>query len=118
MAKKFVEPDGNGVLRAQRVPSGESHTFVARRLTLDHRYHDDDPVQNAAFMVKFPNGLELKGTLDQQGQASLIGVPEGGEVRYGPDQRAYERVDDRENPDHREQFTDGDFETLFAKYRG
>jgi hypothetical protein len=51
MARKLVEPDAEGKLRPVSVPSGASHTFVARTLTLDHRYHDDEPVQEAGFWL-------------------------------------------------------------------
>jgi type VI secretion system secreted protein VgrG len=117
MGKKFVEPSGSGELRPQRVPTGASHTFVARTLRLDHRYHDDDPVQEASFTVKLSSGFELSGKLDKQGKATLIGVSERAKVRYGPDQREYARADDRENPDHREELSESDIDGLFAKYR-
>jgi len=112
-----IGPDAAGRLVPEQVPTGETHTFVLRTLTLDHRYHDEDPVQNAAFTVKFSNGFELKGTLDAKGKAKLVGVPAHGEVRYGPDQRPFQRVDSPDNPDQRGSFSAGDFETLFAKYQ-
>jgi len=37
-------------------------------------------------------------------------------VRYGPDAREFKRVDERENPDHRESFSEGDFDALYEKY--
>lgn len=117
MVRKYVDPGPTGELRPERVPSGESHTFVVRRLALDHRYHDDDPVQDAPFTVRFPNGFEVNGTLDKQGRAVVLGVPAQCEVRYGPDQRAFEPVDDRENPDHREQLAESDLDALFEKYK-
>jgi type VI secretion system secreted protein VgrG len=118
MAKRFVEPDEKGKLLPQRVPTGAKHVFVARRLELDHRYHDDDPIQEADFTVTFANGFELKGRLDKTGKATLVGVPESVTVRFGPDAREYKRVDGRNNPDHREQFTDADFDALYRKYGG
>jgi hypothetical protein len=118
MTKQYVEPDEKGALLPQRVPSGAKHVFVARRLELDYRYHDDDPIQEADFTATFANGFELKGKLDKTGKATLVGVPEAVTVRFGPDAREYKRVDDRSNPDHREQFSDADFDALFAKYSG
>lgn len=117
MAKKIVEPDATGKLRPERLKTGASHTLVARSMELDHRYHDDDPIQEAKFTVKFSNGFELSGKLDKNGKATLIGVPASGVVRYGPDAREYKRVDDRKNPDHRESFGDAEFEALYAKYQ-
>jgi type VI secretion system secreted protein VgrG len=89
-----------------------------RRLELEHRYHDEDPVQGAEFTVTFPNGLVVSGKLAGEGKATLIGVPARGEVRYGPDQRAFERVDSGPNSDHRGPLAEADFETLRAKHGG
>lgn len=116
MARKNLDSGSGGELRPTRVPSGDSHTFIVRTMKLDHRYHDEDPVQNADFTVRFPSGLELKGKLDGQGKATLVGVPGSGEVRYGPDQRPFERVNKEPNPDFRGSLSAADFEALRAKY--
>ncbi|HEY6880953.1 MAG TPA: hypothetical protein VI299_23170 [Polyangiales bacterium] len=118
MVKRFVEPDDKGELPAQSVFTGAQHVFVARRLELDYRYHDEDPIQEADFILTFPNGFELKGKLDETGKATVLGVPASSTVRFGPDARDYKRVDDRKNPDHRAQFSDADFDKLYEKYNG
>ena len=118
MAKHGIEPNADGGTKSQKVPSGASHTFVVRSLKLDARYHDDDPLQEAPFTLVFPNGLEIEGQLDTEGKATVVGVPKGrGKVRYGPDQRDYQRADTRENPDYRTSFTKATFDELLAKYR-
>ena len=116
MVRKNLDSGAAGELRPTRVPSGQSHTLIVRTMKLDHRYHDEDPVQNAEFTVTFGSGLELKGTLDGQGKATLVGVPGTGVVRYGPDQRPFERVNKEPNPDFRGALTAADFEALRAKY--
>jgi len=117
MSRKLIEPDQTGEFPPESVSAGAEHTFVLRRLELDHRYHDDTPVQGAEFTVTFPNGFKKEGALDSEGRATVLGVPAGtGEVRYGPDSRPYRRVDDRENPDHREQMSDQDVDALIDKY--
>jgi type VI secretion system secreted protein VgrG len=118
VAERIVEPDGSGRLTPERVATGNRHTFVVRRLVLDHRYHDEDPVQGADFTVSFPNGLVVSGKLDAEGKATLVGVPARGEVRYGPDHRPFERVDSGPNPDHRGPLAEDDFDTLRAKHGG
>lgn len=117
MTRRLVGPDTSGKLPPITVPSGASHTFVTRTLTLDHRYHDDDPVQDADFWVTLPGGVEVHGRLDKTGRATLVGVPEVVKVRYGPDARPFERADKRENPDKRDSFGDGDFDALYEKYK-
>lgn len=117
MGADFLDPSASGEIAPVSLPTGERHTLVVRRLVLDHRYHDDEAIQNATFVVRFGNGLEISGTLDANGQATLLGVPAQGEVRYGPDSRDYERADARENPDHRAELSDADCDELIAKYQ-
>jgi hypothetical protein len=118
LSERIVEPDGTGRLTAEQLATGERHTLVVRRLVLDHRYHDEDPVQRAEFSVTFENGLVVSGQLDAEGKATLIGVPERGQVRYGPDQRAFARVDSGSNPDYRGPLAEIGFDSLRAKHGG
>lgn len=114
--KKTLEPGATGALQPVSASTGEAHTFVARTLHLDHRYHDDDPIQEAEFVLKFSNGYEMRGKLDKTGKATVVGAPASVTVRFGPDAREYARVDDRENPEYTETFTDADFERLWQKH--
>ncbi len=92
--------------------------MVLRTLNLEHRYHDDDPVQQATFVVRFPSGYEMSGQLDARGRARLLGVPSGeAEVRYGPDSRPFEPVQQQDNPDYRPKMNSADIDALIDKYR-
>lgn len=113
----YVEPKADGSLEPITLPTGQKHQLVLRTLLLDHRYHDEDPVQEAAFTVRFAGGQEVSGNLDKQGRARLAPVPGGeSEVRYGPDSRPYQPVEQEKNPDYRERMSDADVGALFDKY--
>jgi hypothetical protein len=115
----YVEPNPDGSFPTLVLATNERHTIVLRTLVLDYRYHDDDPVQKATFSVKFANGYEVSGKLDQRGRARLLGVPAGqAEVRYGPDSRPFEPVKQEENPDYRAQMSSADLDALFEKHGG
>ena len=117
MSRAHVERKPDGSFDPCTLPTGEKHTLVLRTLELDHRYHDDDPLQQASFSVRFPNGYEVSGKLDSQGRARLVGVPTGqAEVRYGPDSRPYEPVKQEENPDHRPEMSEAEIDALIDKY--
>jgi hypothetical protein len=48
----------------------------------------------------------------------LVGVPSGqAEVRYGPDSRPYEPVEQDQNPDHRPEMGSSDIDALIDKYQ-
>jgi len=112
-----LEPDADGKLPVLSLATGQVHKIALRVLELDHRYHDDDPVQGAAFEVRFANGLHVTGTLDAEGKARLLGVPGGrAEVRYGPDTRPYEPIEQPKNPDYRASMSDADLDALVAKH--
>jgi hypothetical protein len=93
VSERIVETDGSGRLAHERVATGNRHTFVVRRLVLDHQYHDEDPVQGADFSTTFANGLVVSGKLDAKARPRSSACPL--EVRFGaaPDQQAFERVD-------------------------
>jgi hypothetical protein len=117
MPPEYVERNADGTFAVKSLATGKRHRLVLRTLRLDHRYHDDEPVQGAPFSVRFSNGYEARGTLDESGKARLIGVPAGqAEVRYGPDSRPYEAIEQPKNPDYREQMGAADFDALFDKY--
>ena len=98
--------------------TGQTHVLMVRALDLDHRYHDDAPVEGAEFTVKFSNGLELSGKLDDQGRARILGAPSGSaEVSYGPDARDYAPVEQKKNPDFKASLSDADVDGLFEKYQ-
>jgi hypothetical protein len=117
MPPDYLERKADGTFATKDLATGKQHRLVLRTLTLEHRYHDDDPVQGATFSARFANGYEARGTLDESGKARVMGVPGGAaEVRYGPDARAYEVVEQPENPDYRAQMGAADFDALVDKY--
>lgn len=117
MSTVYAERNADGTFASIPLSTGERHKVVLRTLTLDHRYHDDDPIQDAAFTVHFSNGLEVSGQLNKQGKARLVGVPSGpAEVRYGPDARPYQPVKQDGNPDYRAEMGEADIDALIDKY--
>lgn len=116
MPRIYLERDASGAFPSYKAASGVEHEFIVRKLVLEHRYHDDEPLQRAPYKVTFPNGYEVVGELDEQGRATLYGVPAEVKVVYGPDQRQWCAADTRENPDYRESTSSADLEQLFQKY--
>lgn len=118
MSQVYAERNAEGAFEPSSLPTGERHRIILRTLHLDHRYHDDDPIQEATFSVKFANGWEASGRLDKNGRARLVGVPGGpAEVRYGPDHRPYEPIEQEKNPSYRESMSDADLDALIDKYQ-
>jgi len=68
-------------------------------LQLLHLYHDDAPVQGAAFTVVLTNGQKVQGNLDANGKASVLVTAPASQVQFGPDVRPWDRVDQTKNPD-------------------
>lgn len=88
-------------------------------LMLEHRYHDDKPVQGAEYEVELRDGTILKGKLDAAGKARIEGVPpEGAKVRFGPDQREWLRSEKTPNPQFKASFSDLDAQALVDRLMG
>ena len=86
-------------------------------LYLDHRYHDDQPLAGAEYVVKLANGTERKGKLDGQGRASISNIPGGtSDVVFGPMPGAFERVDKTPMPNYDPAPSDSKIDALFKKY--
>jgi hypothetical protein len=68
-------------------------------LQLLHLYHDEAPVQGAAFTVVLTNGQKVQGNLDENGKASVLVTAPASKVQFGPDVRPWDRVDQTKNPD-------------------
>ncbi|MBB1282736.1 hypothetical protein, partial [Pseudoalteromonas sp. SR41-1] len=57
-------------------------------------YQDGTPVKNAPYTIKFDDGTQSTGQLDEDGIAQLTDVPNGQfTVQYGEDTREYEPQD-------------------------
>lgn len=88
-------------------------------LLLEHKYHDDEPVQEAEYEVELRDGTIIKGKLDAEGKARIEGVPpERAKVRYGPDVRKWERKDQTPNPTFKESFADADADAIIDAVLG
>jgi hypothetical protein len=71
-------------------------------LELEHLYHDDEPVHEAPFTVELSDGSTVKGQLDAKGKATVRVSVTPIRVRFGPDSRPWEKVDQTANPDYQE----------------
>lgn len=86
-------------------------------LALERRYHDDEPLRGAEFEVELENGEVVEGKLSSRGEAKLSGLTSRpAKVRFGPDARAYERIDRRRNPELREELSQADAEAMLDAY--
>ena len=95
--------------------TGKIHriTFKGPVLQLNHQYHDDVPLAGAEYEVELENGRILSGHLDDSGQAELRNMGSRPvRVRYGPDPKPYEIVDDGTNPAYIAHFTKSDADSL------
>jgi len=97
-----------------QLPEGE---LPPDTLYLDHRYHDDQPLAGADYVVKLADGTERKGKLDGQGRAVIHNVKAGvAKVSYGPMPGAFERVDKTPMPNYAALPSDAKIDGLFDKY--
>ncbi|CAN7409981.1 type VI secretion system Vgr family protein [Pseudoduganella sp. LjRoot289] len=97
-----------------QLPEGE---LPKDTLYLDHRYHDDQPLAGAEYVVKLADGTERKGKLDAQGRAVITGIPMGvAQVSYGPMPGAFQRVDKEPMPNYDPAPSAAKINSLFDKY--
>jgi hypothetical protein len=119
VAEIVLDPDEEGNWPQVSLATGQKHKIITRmpELQLEHLYHDDKPVHEAAFTLELNDGRTIEGKLDADGKATvknLTSLPK--RVRFGPDQRAYKRVDAEDNPDYKDQFSSGDAEALVDQH--
>jgi hypothetical protein len=102
-------------------PTGKVNKILLlqQKLQLTHLYHDDRPVHGADFTVILTNGQQVKGTLDDNGEATVVVSAPGAKVQFGPDVRPWERVDQTKNPDFQADLdADGFVASRFASDAG
>lgn len=88
-------------------------TFKTPVLLLDHRYHDDIPVEGAEYEIELENGQTLRGHLNDEGKAEIRGMGSRPiRVRYGLDSRPFEIVDDGTNPAYIAHFTKSESDAI------
>ncbi len=132
---RIVPGTAGGLLLARRAPGRsyreipEDVVAVATRkpapteepppltIVLQRQYHDDGPIQGAEYVLTFPGGQVIKGTLDSAGKATVNDVPEeSAEVVYGPDSRDYKPVDQPKNPAFKSSVSPAQADTTAEKY--
>ncbi|REL26557.1 hypothetical protein DXX93_08170 [Thalassotalea euphylliae] len=103
--KKASEPSTNAapsIARIADINSDDDAEFEISPQTINLAYHyqDGEPVKNAPYTLKLADGTEIKGALDDSGQAELENMPTGQfTVQYGEDTREYAPVDNTQpNP--------------------
>lgn len=116
MADHVARMDESGEFRNNRVATDQVHIVAVDVLELDHRYHDDENIQSAEFLVESASGLRFRGTLDENGKATVIGVPPGPlTVRFGPDTRDYEIIPPPKSVHYKEERARGDIAAAVRK---
>ncbi|WP_188916119.1 type VI secretion system Vgr family protein, partial [Pseudoduganella buxea] len=106
-----------GVSAAVDLPLLPDDKLPLNTLYLDHRYHDDQPLAGAEYVVTLADGTERKGKLDSQGRAAIPDVPGGSAtVSYGPMPGAFERVDLTPMPNYDPAPSEAKIESLVDKY--
>lgn len=67
------------------------------------QYHDQEPVQGANFTIRYNNGQQYSGIVNNKGIADITDAPEGeGRIIFGEDQRPYRVVATAdENPEYK-----------------
>ena len=88
-------------------------------LYLDHRYHDDEGLGAAEYLLRLANGRQIRGTLDGQGRAVIPGITAGGaEVSFSPMPGQFARKDQTPTPAHDPDPSDKKLAGLVARYLG
>jgi type VI secretion system secreted protein VgrG len=84
--------------------------------SLEHLYHDNEPVQGATFEIHYDDGQVYSGVLDSAGHADLSGAPVGtGRMKFGPDARPWECKAHDANPTCKATWTDSDMAASASK---
>ncbi len=75
-------------------------TMMSSTIELSYTYQDGSPIMGAPYTIRFANGTELTGNLDDSGKAKIENAPPGQyTVQYGEDKRDYLPEDNRpKNP--------------------
>ncbi|WP_255992349.1 DUF2345 domain-containing protein, partial [Chitinolyticbacter albus] len=94
------------------MPQPENHQ---NWIELNYAYDDIEPVKGAPFTLKYSDGTEIRGKLDDKGFARVDGVPLGtAKVLLGDDSRAWDPKRKIDNP-HAGSASDADSALSFVK---
>jgi type VI secretion system secreted protein VgrG len=108
--------DGGGSAPAA-LPTLPEGALAQDTLYLDHRYHDDQPLAGAEYVVWLADGTQRTGKLDGQGRAVVSNVRPGvAQVSFGPMPGAFERSDKTPTPGYEAVPSDGKIDNLIDKY--
>ncbi|REL26564.1 hypothetical protein DXX93_08205 [Thalassotalea euphylliae] len=93
--KTASEPSANAAPSIARIAdinndAATEQDIAPQTIDLAYHYQDGEPVKNAPYTLKLADGTEIKGALDDSGQATLDNMPTGQfSVQYGEDSRDY-----------------------------
>ncbi|MDH4451400.1 MAG: hypothetical protein QE265_12565 [Rhodoferax sp.] len=80
------------------------------------QYHDNEPVQGAAFRIDYADGRSTQGQLDASGRADLSNAPQGaGTLHWGEDQRPFAPKSAQENSQYLDKLTEADMQVSLKK---
>lgn len=106
-----------GASAAAALPALPDGELPLDTLYLDHRYHDDQPLAGAEYVVQLADGTQRTGKLDAQGRAVVSNVRPGvAQVSFGPMPGAFERSDKTPTPGYEAVPSDGKIDKLIDKY--
>jgi len=118
-ATHAFEAAGNGTAILPNLPDGNL-TIPPQSAVIQHRYHDDEGVQQARYIATLSDGQQRTGVTDSAGMVTLDNLPPGPlQIRFEPDGRPWERLDGEDNPDKiSANPSDADIDGLIDKIRG
>ncbi|WDN27032.1 DUF2345 domain-containing protein [Xanthomonas oryzae] len=115
--KASMHPFLGGEMNAVAIPPLPEERLPLQTLSLDHRYHDDQGLAGADYVVTLADGGKRHGTLDAQGRAEVANVPGGSaEVVFSPMPGLFGRKDMTPTPDHAANPADAKLDGVVDKY--
>jgi hypothetical protein len=84
-------------------------------LSIERYYHDNEPVQGAAFEIKCSDMSTIGGNLDNFGKAKVCEFTSTPvEIRFSPDIRDFAVINQKANPYFKVSFTEKDVDTIVS----
>ena len=83
------------------------------------QYHDNEPVQGAAFHIDYADGRSYQGQLDAQGRADLSNAPDGGtNIRLHDDSRSFAVKAVQSSEHTKDQWSEADMHASMKQQQG
>ncbi|PPV01135.1 type IV secretion protein Rhs, partial [Xanthomonas bromi] len=115
--KASTHPFLGGEMKAVAIPPLPEERLPLQTLSLDHRYHDDQGLAGADYVVTLADGSKRQGTLDAQGRAEVAHVPgSSAEVMFSPMPGLFGPKDRTPTPDHAAHPADARLDGLVHTY--